>query len=90
MKKFFIVFIIFAILIGVGIWFIGKSNKKLMGLVLGTSALIAGSTKFWLLKFNRAGSKEFIVDENLYGKKKTRNSYQKYLAKQEKKKLKVQ
>ena len=67
---------------------LGKSNKKLMGLVLGTSALIAGSTKFWLLKFNRAGSKEFIVDENLYGKKKTRNSYQKYLAKQEKKKLK--
>ena len=48
---------------------LGKSNKKLMGLVLGTSALIAGSTKFWLLKFNRAGSKEFIVDENLYGKK---------------------
>ena len=67
---------------------LGKSNRKLMGLVLGTSALIAGSTKFWLLKFNRAGSKEFIVDENLYGKKKTRNSYQKYLAKQEKKKLK--
>ena len=67
---------------------LGKSNKKLMGLVLGISALIAGSTKFWLLKFNRAGSKEFIVDENLYGKKKTRNSYQKYLAKQEKKKLK--
>ena len=28
MKKFFIVFIIFAILIGVGIWFIGKSNKN--------------------------------------------------------------
>ena len=28
MKKFFIVFIIFAILIGAGIWFIGKSNKN--------------------------------------------------------------
>ncbi len=67
---------------------LGKSNKKLMGLVLGASALTAGYTKFWLLKFNRAGSKEFIVDENAYGKKKTRNSYQKYLAKQEKKDLK--
>ena len=28
MKKFFIAFIIFAILIGAGIWFIGKSNKN--------------------------------------------------------------
>ena len=28
MKKFFIIFIIFAIVIGAGIWFIGKSNKN--------------------------------------------------------------
>ena len=67
---------------------LGKSNKKLMGLVLGASAMVAGSTKYWLLKFNRAGSKEFVVDENVYGKKNTRNSYQQYLAKQEKKDLK--
>lgn len=64
-----------------------KSNKKLLGMTLGMSAIVAGSTKFWLLKFNRAGSKEFIVDENVYGKKNARNAYQKYGAKQEKKKL---
>ena len=65
-----------------------KSNKKTGALVVGLSALSAGITKYWALKFNRIGSEEYKLDENIYGKKKDRTPQQKFEAQEAKKALK--
>ena len=64
-----------------------KSNKKMTGLLIGLSAFAGGMAKYWTLKFDRIGSKEFKVDKSKYGDKKTRTSEQKAMLRQEKRKL---
>lgn len=65
-----------------------KSNKKTLLIAGITSAYIGGITKYFAMKFDRIGSKEFKVDDTIYGKKKLRNPLQKELAKINKKELK--
>ena len=64
-----------------------KSNKKMTGLLIGLSAFAGGMAKYWTLKFDRIGSKEFKVDKSKYGDKKTRTLEQKAMLRQEKRKL---
>ena len=63
------------------------SNKKLAATSIGLAALAGGFAKYFTLKFNRIGSDEFKVDEQIYGRKKLRNNYGKAVAKIEKKRL---
>lgn len=63
------------------------SNKKLAATSIGLAALAGGFAKYFTLKFNRIGSDEFKVDEQIYGRKKLRNNYGKAVAKREKKRL---
>ena len=64
-----------------------KSNKKMTGILIGLSAFAGGMAKYWTLKFDRIGSKEFKVDKSKYGDKKTRTLEQKAMLRQEKRKL---
>ena len=69
---------------------LGKSNKKLLSASVILAALAAGWTKATVLGINRIGSKEYKVDEKIYGRKNSRNNLQRILAKQEKKDLRKQ
>ena len=64
-----------------------KSNKKMLVFSAVAAALTGGFSKYFTLKFNRAGSDEFKVDTKIYGQKNRRNAYQKNLAKASKKEL---
>ena len=64
-----------------------KSNKKLIAGAAVLSALTAGWTKSALLSINRIGSKEYKLDEKIYGKKNSRNAIQRAQAKSAKKEL---
>ena len=61
-----------------------QSNKKIMGAVAVLTALNAGFIKASVMQLNRIGSQEYKLDEQVYGKKNTRNEYQKYRAKEAK------
>lgn len=64
-----------------------KSNKKMTGILIGLSAFTGGMAKYWTLKFDRIGSKEFKVDKSKYGDKKTRTLEQKAMLREEKREL---
>ena len=62
-------------------------NKKMTGILIGLSAFAGGMAKYWTLKFDRIGSKEFKVDKSKYGDKKTRTLEQKAMLREEKREL---
>ena len=64
-----------------------SSNKKLTILATGLAGLAGGITKYWTLKFNRAGSDEYKIDKQIYGKRKERTPEMKKAVKAEKKSL---
>lgn len=47
-----------------------KSNKKTAAICAGFAAIAGGVTKYFTLKFNRAGSDEFKVDKKKFGTNK--------------------
>ena len=48
-----------------------KSDKKLLGLTIGISALVGGLTKWFIQKVNRTGSKEFKTSKKQFNNLRT-------------------
>lgn len=63
---------------------LAKSDKKILGAAIGVTALNAGITKLFVMQLNRIGSKEYKLDEKVYGKKSERNEFEAYRAKEAK------
>ena len=63
---------------------LAQSNKKIMGAVIGLTALNAGFTKLFVMQLNRISSKEYKLDEKVYGKKSERNELEAFRAKEAK------
>ena len=67
---------------------LSQSNKKITGAVIGLTALSAGFTKLFVMQLNRIGSKEYKLDEKVYGKKSERNAFGAFRAKEAKRRNK--
>ena len=64
-----------------------SSNKKMIVIAGVLAGLNGGYAKYLTLKLNRAGSDEFEIDKQIYGKRKDRDKEMKKAAKAEKKRL---